>query len=88
MDNRDDNIIEVSFEVNDELDYSELDIEILSIEQLSFCLDELNEKLIELDKNEPKNIESDEYEEWADEHEDLEDLIDDIRDRIDELRYE
>ncbi len=85
MDIRDDNIIEVDFGAEVEIDYSALDIDALSVEQLRKCLAELNGMLAQLDKNEPKNILSEKHEDWEDEHEDLEDLIDDVKDRLDEM---
>lgn len=38
-----------------------------------------------LDAKEPKNMNSEAYEEWADEHEELEDYLDEILDRMEEL---
>ena len=38
-----------------------------------------------LDAKEPKNMNSEAYEEWADEHEELEDYLDEILDRLEEI---
>lgn len=43
----------------------------------------LREQLVQLDAREPKNMDSEAYEDWADEHEDLEDQIDEILDQLD-----
>ena len=47
-------------------------------------LTELEKALEKLDACEPKNENSDAYEEWAIEHEDLEDLMDEVLDLLDE----
>ena len=45
----------------------------------------MQQQLRELDEKEPKNMNSDAYEEWADEHEELEDYLDEILDRMEAL---
>ena len=45
----------------------------------------MQEELHELDAKEPKNMNSDAYEQWADEHEELEDYLDEILDRMEVL---
>lgn len=39
----------------------------------------------ELDAREPRNMNSEAYEQWGEEHEALEDLVDEVLDRLDEL---
>ena len=43
------------------------------------------EELQALGAREPKNMNSEAYEEWADEHEELEDYLDEILDRMEAL---
>ena len=45
----------------------------------------MQQELHQLDAKEPRNMNSEAYEEWADEHEELEDYLDEILDRIEEL---
>ena len=45
----------------------------------------LLQQLAELDAKEPKNMNSEAYEEWGDQHEELEDLLDEIQDILDDL---
>lgn len=53
--------------------------------QLEAYLAQLEGFLIQLDAREPKNENSEAFDDWAQEHEDLEDLIDDVRDALDAL---
>ena len=62
-----------------------LDINEMTLEQLKAYQAELLEELAKLDAKEPKNMNSEAYEEWADAHEELEDLLDEIQDWLDEL---
>ena len=62
-----------------------LSIEEMNLEQLKACQKALLEELAALDAKEPKNMNSEAYEEWGDAHEELEDLLDEIQDRLDEL---
>lgn len=55
------------------------------IQQLQAQLSALETELDILDQQEPEDMNSEAYEDWADAHEDLEDQIDDIRDRLDML---
>ena len=48
-------------------------------------LEQLRDKIAALDAAEPKNMNSDAYEEWGAQHEELEDLVDEVLDRLDEL---
>ena len=54
-------------------------------EELLARLAELKEELAELDAREPKNQNSEAYEDWAYEHEDLQDDIDEILEQLEEL---
>ena len=45
----------------------------------------MQQELHQLDAKEPRNMNSEAYEEWADEHEELEDYLDEILDRLEEL---
>jgi hypothetical protein len=62
-----------------------LSIDEMNLEQLKAYQAELLEELAALDAKEPKNMNSEAYEEWGDAHEELEDLLDEIQDRLDEL---
>ena len=61
------------------------DMDEMGMEELRGYLHELEEALSKLDAVEPKNENSEAYEDWAEEHEDLEDLIDEVLDRIEDL---
>ena len=61
------------------------DMDEMGLDDLKGYLRELEEALSKLDAVEPKNENSEAYEDWAEEHEDLEDLIDEILDRIEDL---
>ena len=45
----------------------------------------MQQELHQLDAKEPRDMNSEAYEEWADEHEELEDYLDEILDRMEEL---
>ena len=45
----------------------------------------MQQELHQLDAKEPRNMNSEAYEEWADEHEELEDYLDEILDRMEAL---
>ncbi len=64
----------------------ELEIREMNREQLEACLEEVEEKLAELDAREPRNMNSEAYEDWAAEHEDLEDIRDELLDRLETMR--
>lgn len=61
------------------------DIYAMDLQQLQAHYAAMQEELHELDAKEPKNMNSDAYEEWADEHEELEDYLDEILDRMEAL---
>jgi hypothetical protein len=54
-------------------------------EALLTYLEQLRAQIEELDAAEPKNMNSEAYEEWGDLHEELEDQVDDILDRLDDM---
>lgn len=61
------------------------DIYDMTLPQLQSHYADMQKQLQALDAKEPKNMQSDAYEEWADEHEELEDYLDEILERIEEL---
>ena len=61
------------------------DIYDMNLQQLQAHYAAMQEELHALDAKEPKNMNSDAYEEWADEHEELEDYLDEILDRMEAL---
>ena len=61
------------------------DIYEMDLQQLQAHYAAMQEELHALDAKEPKNMDSDAYEEWADEHEELEDYLDEILDRMEAL---
>ena len=63
----------------------EPDLDEMDREELLSCLEQLRERIAELDEQEPADMMSEEYEEWGDRREELEDLADEILDRLDEL---
>lgn len=54
-------------------------------EELEAYRIDLEDRIAALDIREPKNQNSEAYEDWADEHEDLEDLLDEVLDQLDDL---
>jgi hypothetical protein len=64
----------------------EPDIQAMNAKQLRTCLKALKERIAEMDEREPKNMEGEEYEDWAEAHEELEDAVDEILERMDELK--
>lgn len=64
----------------------EPDIQAMDAKQLCAYLKALKERIAEMDEREPKNMESEEYEDWAEAHEELEDAVDEILERMDELK--
>lgn len=61
------------------------EIDELDKEELKACLKNLRERIAALDEQEPRNMESEEYDLWGERHELLEDLVDDILDRLDDM---
>ena len=68
------------FEFNNFRDPAEMDKE-----SLLAYLEQLREQIAELDGREPKNMNSEAYEEWGELHEELEDLVDEVLDLLDEM---
>ncbi len=60
-------------------------LEDMNRQELLEYLAQLEAQLQELDAREPRNMNSDAYEDWADEHEELEDAIDEVREFLDEV---
>ncbi|MBE6964281.1 MAG: hypothetical protein E7443_06795 [Ruminococcaceae bacterium] len=54
-------------------------------EELLAYLEQLKEQIAALDEREPKNMNSEAYEEWGEQHEELEDLVDEVLDLLDEM---
>ncbi|MBE6996010.1 MAG: hypothetical protein E7429_04705 [Ruminococcaceae bacterium] len=48
-------------------------------------LEQLRAQIAALDEREPKNMNSEAYEEWGEQHEELEDLVDEVLDLLDEM---
>lgn len=71
----------IAFPVNEEPE----DIYEMTLAQLQAHYAAMQEELHTLDAKEPRNMNSDAYEEWADEHEELEDYLDEILDRMEQL---
>ena len=61
------------------------DIYEMTLQQLQAHYAAMQKELQALDAKEPRNMNSDAYEDWADEHEELEDYLDEILDRMEEL---
>ncbi len=61
------------------------DIDTMDREALKACLQEVRERIADLDEREPGDMESEEYEAWGDRHEELEDLADELMERLEEL---
>ena len=63
----------------------EQDIDTMDKGALLSYLEQLCERIEQLDAAEPQNMNSEAYEEWGDLHEELEDLVDDVLDRLEEM---
>lgn len=61
------------------------DTETMDRKELKACLQEVRERIADLDEREPGDMESEEYEAWGDRHEELEDLADELMERLEEL---
>ena len=61
------------------------DIEVMDREELKACLQEVHERISDLDEREPADMNSEEYEAWGERHEELEDLADEIMERLEEM---
>ena len=65
-----------------------IDLEGLTLEELTGILEELEQKLDIVQADEPEDEDSDAYEEWEDIVDDLEDQIDAVQEAIDALEDE
>ena len=63
----------------------EPDLDLMDKEALLAYLEQLRNQIEELNAAEPKNMASEEYEEWGDLHAELEDIVDDILDRLEDM---
>lgn len=61
----------------------EPDLDGMDREGLEACLSRVEAELERMDQQEPEDMESEAYEDWADRHEELEDLLDELMDRLD-----
>lgn len=73
----------------DVIDFSkyarEPDPDAMSRDELLDYLNAVRAQIRQLDEQEPKDMDSEEYEIWGDRHEELEDLADEILDILDEM---
>ena len=73
----------------DVIDFSEYaqepDLDAMSRDELVDYLEAVRAQIRQLDEREPKNMNSEEYEDWGDRHEKLEDLADEIQDLLDDM---
>ena len=60
------------------------DLEDMSADELRSLMEDVLRRIDELDQQEPRNMESEEYEEWSDRHEELEDLLDELMDLLED----
>lgn len=63
----------------------EPDPDAMSRDELLEYLKFIRAKIRQLDEREPKNMNSEEFDDWGDRHEELEDLADEIQDLLDEM---
>ena len=63
----------------------EPDVETMDRAELQEYLRELQDRIAALDETEPRNMNSEAYEEWGELHEELEDLVDEVLDLLDEM---
>lgn len=72
--------------MGDIIDFNQtLDLDNMSREALLELLEAVRAQIGRLDKQEPRDMNSEEYEAWGDRHEQLEDLVDEILDLLDEM---
>ncbi|MBU5627584.1 hypothetical protein KQI82_11750 [Oscillibacter sp. MSJ-2] len=60
----------------------EPDLETMSREELADYLEAVRDRINQLDREEPEDMESESYEIWGERHEELEDLADEILERL------
>lgn len=61
------------------------DFDELDVQQLHDFREKVEEMIDALDNAEPRNENSEAYDDWAEKHEDLEDILDEILDCLEEL---
>jgi hypothetical protein len=54
-------------------------------EELRQYWQEIEDKIADLDEEEPEDMDSEAYDDWADRHETLEDIRDEIEERLEEF---
>ncbi len=54
-------------------------------EELRQYWQEIKDKIADLDEEEPEDMDSEAYDDWADRHETLEDIRDEIEERLEEF---
>ena len=57
----------------------------MNLEELRQYWQEIEEKIADLDEEEPEDMDSEAYDDWADRHEALEDIRDEIEERLEEF---
>ena len=57
----------------------------MNLEELRQYWQEIEEKIADLDEEEPEDMDSEAYDDWADRHEMLEDIRDEIEERLEEF---
>ena len=57
----------------------------MNLEELRQYWQEIEEKIADLDEEEPEDMDSEAYDDWADRHETLEDIRDEIEERLEEF---
>lgn len=61
------------------------DLEAMGRAELLDCLAAVRQRIARLDQEEPEDMDSEAYDDWADRHEALEDIRDEIEDRLEEF---
>ena len=60
------------------------DLEDMTRDELLGLMEDVLHRIDELDEQEPRNMESEEYEAWSGRHEELDDLLDEIMDLLED----
>lgn len=61
------------------------DLEAMGRAELLDCLAAVRQRIARLDQEEPEDMDSEAYDDWADRHEALEDIRDEIEERLEEF---
>ena len=61
------------------------DLEAMGRAELLDCLAAVRQRIARLDQEEPEDMDSEAYDNWADRHEALEDIRDEIEERLEEF---